>query len=778
MSNSKTGGVPASASAASMSSLPTTKILFRSKKNVELCAIDDVTNRSCDVLASGYSTFHVFHPTGNEVLIQFPSKGIVRCDLTRKKDSSSSSGSDIFLKESTRIGYCMYSPKGSYVLTWERAPPAPKKDSNVGGSGNGSGTGSGTGCTSTESSPVEFLNLKIWNGSTGEYLWGFPLKNLKREQWPPLQWTHDECFAFHMVTNHLHVYKGQDIFLHSSSTAPRYESRKIRCEGISSFSVPQSAVVIPTTTTNGGSVTSALDVVVKYLVSTFVAESKGKPAKLALLRYPDALGPASKSKPPVAAKSFYQAEECLVKWSPKGDAALVLTSTTVDSSGSSYYGSSNLYLLNASAGTCEPVPLPGEKNDGPVHDVAWMPNAQAKGPPIFAMLSGRMPALGSLHHGGTAQPTFLFGNAHRNTIAWSKHGRFVNLAGFGNLAGGMDFWDRNKCKPIPIYYSPTDYDKPSFGQTAPCAVGYGWSPNSRYFMVSTTSPRMNVDNGVKVFKYSGLQLANLPWDTNKYNPDQLLAADFVPTPFTDYPDRPQTPPPRRPKPGPDTAHHNNTNTNNNTAKHSNSHHPNSHHHAAKHDPTSTASTTTTESYVKPPGRYVPPAARRAAGGTTSLADRMRREREGNTMGPTKINSHNSLKLSGNQHNKKRLPVGMTVTSADMNTTNGSATAGGGKSKNALRRERQRQAKQKAALAAATATTTTTSNNNSNNEPTPPTTPAPKETVSPEKILKKLRKQLKQIEQLKEKDFDSLNEDQKEKLANEQQILKQLKSLKL
>ena len=35
------------------------------------------------------------------------------------------------------------------------------------------------------------------------------------------------------------------------------------------------------------------------------------------------------------------------------------------------------------------------------------------------------------------------------------------------------------------------------------AIGWGWSPDSRYFMTSTTSPRMNVDNGFKIFKYNG-----------------------------------------------------------------------------------------------------------------------------------------------------------------------------------------------------------------------------------------------------------------------------------
>ena len=37
---------------------------------------------------------------------------------------------------------------------------------------------------------------------------------------------------------------------------------------------------------------------------------------------------------------------------------------------------------------------------------------------------------------------FDFGAAARNTVCWAPHGRFLCIAGFGNLAGDMDFWDR------------------------------------------------------------------------------------------------------------------------------------------------------------------------------------------------------------------------------------------------------------------------------------------------------------------------------------------------
>lgn len=89
------------------------------------------------------------------------------------------------------------------------------------------------------------------------------------------------------------------------------------------------------------------------------------------------------------------------------------------------------------------------------------------------------------------EPVYEFGSAHRNTISWSPHGRFLCIAGFGNLAGEMDFYDVLRFRKIGT-------------NSAHAAVSHGWSPDSRYFLTSTLSPRMNVDNGLKIFKYNGI----------------------------------------------------------------------------------------------------------------------------------------------------------------------------------------------------------------------------------------------------------------------------------
>lgn len=675
-------------------SYPPCRILFRSKKAVELYRVDEKPSPSssdepkCVTLAKGMSTIHSFSPSGSKLVVHLPSTGVQLFVISQSV--SEQGNASITLANTKGVQFMCFSTQGSYILTWERASKPEEGETN----------------------PPP--NLKIWSSTTGEFLYGFSMKNCRRSQWPPVKWTHDEKIAFHLVTNEIHVYDGT-VFTQQQEV--KYID-KVRCKGVTSFSL--SVTFTPTLFSVEG----------KYLLSTFVQETKGQPARVSLLRYPDKCGDGENptSGPVLVSKSFYQAEECLVQWSPKGDAALVLTTTSIDTSGASYYGSTNLYLLlseNRSGlnGEALSVPLPSvsKADSGPVLDVAWMPNASK--PAAFAVVSGKMPAMASLHNGTTADPTFLFGNSHRNTIVWGQHGRFLTLGGFGNLAGGMDFYDRNKLKKIPQFDPSSGVDLGANGNTASCAVGHGWSPSSRYFMVSTTTPRMNVDNGVRLYKYNGLEIRDpniVSWDNSKYCPDQLLAAEFVPASTGEFPDRAQSPPPKPREGDAGDAHL-----------------------------VSAAAAAAPAAYVPPIGRYVPPGAKRGSG--MSLAERMRKEREGSTTGATKL-----FPKAFAASLEKKLPVGM-------------APANDGKSKNALRKERQKVAKEKQEQEEAEEKQRQEKEEKARLESA---------ANDPVKKAKKLNKILKQISELKKKDPSSLNEDQKNKIASEAELVKNLAELNI
>lgn len=90
-----------------------------------------------------------------------------------------------------------------------------------------------------------------------------------------------------------------------------------------------------------------------------------------------------------------------------------------------------------------------------------------------------------------ARATHDFALAPRNTIIFSPHGRFVLVAGFGNLAGQMDIYDLEK-----------NYLRICTIEASNASV-CEWSPDGKYILTATTSPRLRVDNGVRVWYVGG-----------------------------------------------------------------------------------------------------------------------------------------------------------------------------------------------------------------------------------------------------------------------------------
>ncbi len=84
-----------------------------------------------------------------------------------------------------------------------------------------------------------------------------------------------------------------------------------------------------------------------------------------------------------------------------------------------------------------------------------------------------------------------FNLAPRNTVLFSPHGRFVLVAGFGNLAGQMDIYDLGR-----------DYAKLVTIEASNASV-CEWSPDGKHILTATTSPRLRVDNGLRIWHVSG-----------------------------------------------------------------------------------------------------------------------------------------------------------------------------------------------------------------------------------------------------------------------------------
>lgn len=222
---------------------------------------------------------------------------------------------------------------------------------------------------------------------------------------------------------------------------------------------------------------------------------------------------------PISQKTFFKGDKVQLKWNQQGSSLIVLAQTDVDKSNKSYYGETTMYLLSANGSFDARVTLDKE---GPIHDVSWSPNGRE-----FGVIYGYMPAKTTIfNHRGVATHSFPMGP--RNTIIFSPTGRFVLVAGFGNLAGQIDVYDLEK-----------DHRKVCTIESGNPSVCQ-WSPDSVYIMTATTSPRLRVDNGVKLWHVGGaimyteemVELYNVMWrplpvDQLSQNVDPL---NPVPTP--------------------------------------------------------------------------------------------------------------------------------------------------------------------------------------------------------------------------------------------------------
>ena len=116
-----------------------------------------------------------------------------------------------------------------------------------------------------------------------------------------------------------------------------------------------------------------------------------------------------------------------------------------------------------------------------------------------------------------------FGNNFYNFVSFNSHGRLVALGGFGNLRGTLDIFDRRSLSKV----TTIDAENASFCQ---------WSPDGRFILTATLSPRLRVDNGIKIWHCAGglMHLESI---------DELYQASWRPIPVDQVPQFGQTIPP-------------------------------------------------------------------------------------------------------------------------------------------------------------------------------------------------------------------------------------------
>ncbi|KAI4324359.1 hypothetical protein L6164_023907 [Bauhinia variegata] len=301
--------------------------------------------------------------------------------------------------------------------------------------------------TFQKSSTPQEKNVTLWKIDTGDPVYQLFQKNLTKTTWPSIQFSSDETVACRLATNEVQFFDTGDF-----SKGVIYRIRVPGVAGIELSRTPGSHV------------------------AAFVPESKGGPASVQIF----SCGKDSQSQP-IARRSFFRCSTVQLRWNHGSTGLLVAAHSDVDKTNQSYYGESKLCYLTTDGSHEGLVPL---RKEGPVHDSQWSYSGLE-----FAVVYGFMPAKATVFD-KRCNPLLELGTGPYNTIRWNPKGKFLCLAGFGNLPGDMVFWDYQEKKQL--------------GTTkAEWSVTSEWSPDGCYFMTATTAPRRQVDNGIKIFHYNG-----------------------------------------------------------------------------------------------------------------------------------------------------------------------------------------------------------------------------------------------------------------------------------
>ncbi|KAK6033730.1 eukaryotic translation initiation factor eIF2A [Ostertagia ostertagi] len=391
------------------------------------------------------------------------------CDSRRTRAFEVAGGKELVNVDLKRTRRILFTPRDSHIVTYEpyvvygpKTSPAQKPEPN----------------------------LRVFSVADGKQV--AELVASKEDTWMP-QFADDESIAVRLVGSELLIHKGCHfgtlarfvrpkfivlipILLHFFLISGKYD-RKLAVQNVKVFAVSPGQAPLH--------------------VACYSPSSGSTPGRVQIrsLDLPFTV---------VTAKNFFKTERATMQWNAKGTAVLVLSSTDVDASNQSYYGEQHVYLLNLSSGESFKVHLP---KTGPVHAAKWSPNGRE-----FCVCYGFMPAKASIYN-LRGDEIFHTDEGPRNDCFYNAFGNILLTCGFGNLGKGkMEFWDAEKKKLIVSIEVPN-------------TTLFEWAPDGQHFVTATTTPRLRIDNGFRIWHYSGKLVKEVKYDSSN---EELWEVKFRP----------------------------------------------------------------------------------------------------------------------------------------------------------------------------------------------------------------------------------------------------------
>lgn len=303
-------------------------------------------------------------------------------------------------------------------------------------------------------------NLHFWNLANQEHIASMPFR--KASRWKPVFSMNEDVCLQHVV-NELILYAGGNL------AKPKQRISHIR---VNDFSLSSASEQEP----SHQHLYAKRSKHKTHYIAIYTAGTKGQPSIVKIYKYPNLTDC-------ITNKSFFKADRVKFSWSPSGNSLLLTCQSDFDQSGKSYYGEQSLNFLNVK-GESYFVKLPKE---GAISHIEWFPSCDKD---MFVCVYGLMPAKVSLFN-NKCEVIFNFGDQGSfNAASFSPFGNLLAVYGIGNLAGQLCIWDFEKKKLISTVKVPE-------------TTGIQWCADGINLLTCTTTPRLRVGNGFRLWHYSG-----------------------------------------------------------------------------------------------------------------------------------------------------------------------------------------------------------------------------------------------------------------------------------
>uniref|UniRef100_A0A2P2HWN8 Eukaryotic translation initiation factor 2A n=1 Tax=Hirondellea gigas TaxID=1518452 RepID=A0A2P2HWN8_9CRUS len=264
--------------------------------------------------------------------------------------------------------------------------------------------------------------------------------------WQP-QWTGDDSVFARNVTSEVHFYKAADL----DTVAHKRVQAKLKA-----FSLSPS---------NSG-----------HLAVFFTPSVKGAPCLVQMFKYPH----FKDNQRPITNLSFFKVDSVEFMWNKPCNAVLLLTSVEKGDD-KSYYGERMVFLMNSKTEEAFRVTF---SKDGPINAVSWTPDGKN-----FLAVYGNNPASCSMFN-SKGDLVHNLQEGARNMVLVNPVSNLAMVGGSGNISPRIEVWELARGTRL-------------CNQECPDVTVMQWSPCGQYLLTSTCSPRLRVNNGYRIYHYSG-----------------------------------------------------------------------------------------------------------------------------------------------------------------------------------------------------------------------------------------------------------------------------------